>query len=181
MNHTYIQRGIEDGFLNSQYSSVKSIAIMVDRISNNQAYVYLCMQMRKYYETHASPDLQVYSVYSEPPFEFPSSGLYDMRDLVKYKGPILPTSTQTLAIALKQWRCTVPCYYMYDITDIESENFLALIPELLERKVVLILRSNEHIEAVRRRHPQLHALVCNNPVPDFNMERLMKIWQEKQK
>jgi hypothetical protein len=179
-NRDRIKEDIQNGFLAHQYSSIGSIAVLVDRMSNNQAYVYLCMQMRKYYETNASPDIQTYVVYPEPPFEFPVAGLYELNQLTDYTGLMLPTSLTTLNIALQQWRSTFNHFYVYDINELFNQEFSRIMPELVKRKIVLIPRSPDHGRCIKESFPALVGLVSDDHVPDFNMERLMKlIWQRK--
>lgn len=170
--------GIEKGFIH--FDNVDGIGIVVDRVTNNQIYMYANMQLRSYYRERSTPGFSIYHIYNDPPFDFPMCGLYSLSEISKFQGKLIATSIQSLEVVLKQWRCKQKYYYVYNLADLETPNFSAAKAELLKQGVVLIPRASVYAEILRAECPELAHLVADI-VPDFNMEKLGKVLYGKEK
>lgn len=171
----YIQQGINNGFLANQYNNSKSIGVLLDRITNNQPYMYITAQLNKWYQTNSQPDFQIFHLFDDPPFFFPPTGLFRIVDLQHRTGPTIATSMSTLDILIKQWRIQKKYWYVYDVIDFLSPDFSKKIRELVAANIVLIFRSSDHKDEISRRYPELKESMANVIVPDFNIAKLMEV------
>lgn len=165
-----VRAGIQNGFLADYYSDLKSLAILVDSVNNNQAYFYTVVRNSILQQKRGDLCVSIYHLNDEPPAMWPQTALRSTSDFFRFRGVAVATSLSTLEVMQKNTFCD-RYFYLFDITELFHCPQQILHSMLKDVKVIT---RNKDYRDLAVNHFKIKS-VHEKYMPDMSLDKVIEI------